>query len=354
MRRLKHALFCAALALSGSTAAHAAADGSFRIFDWVGRAYWNKQERHFDRCAAQWTNPDKITITYSLDRHYVWSLDLSNPAWRFSKGASFEIIIGLGNGRFLKQRATALDPQQVRVRIPDSLSLFETLRKIYRIELVAGGMRSQFNLMYDNQVLTALTQCVVRYGTSAKDRAAIASWVKIYAKAADAGHDAATHKEAEAVAAGIMSAAELPKTGKLAPADTAGLPGDAFRKLDKIIVSLTIVPRDETPGINELPALLIGADAHRCRGEFFSAALPDMIEKLRVARAFTSCLSQDTVRSAYYLAVPRKLGGIYLVAIAANDPDIVSAGKLTARDVDRRIRGSIAVALEKLDKAADH
>ncbi len=353
LRWPKNALFCAALMLSCATTAQAA-DGTFRIFDWVGHAYWNKQERLLDRCSAQTTNADKITITYSLDRDYVWALELSSPSWRFNKGASFEITFGADHGQFLRLRAIAGEPQTVRVQIPDSLSFFEALRKIFRIQLIAGGMRSQFNLMYDNQILTALTQCVVRYGTSGKDRAAIASWLKTYAKAGNAGHDPAIHKEAEALAAGIMSAAEMPNDDKLARGDTAGLTGDAFRKLDKIIFSLTIVPRDQAPEMKDLPRLIVGADAQRCRGDFFSAALPDTIEKLRVARAFTNCLMQDTVKSAYYLAVPRKLGGIYLVAIIASDVGIVSSGKLTARDAERRIRGSIAVALEKFDKASGH
>lgn len=345
---------CVALMLSCSVAAHAAGDGSFRIFDWVGRAYWNKHEKQLDRCAAQTTNADKITIAYSLDRHYVWSLEFSSASWRFNKGASFEIAFGVGHARFVRLRAIAADPQTVRVQIPDSLSFFEALRKIFRIQLIAGGMRSRFDLVNNNQVLTALTQCVVRYGTSGKDRASIARWIKSSAAAAVAGHDPAIRKEAEALVAKIMREAELPKAGKPAADETAGIAGDAFGKIGKIVLGLTVVQKEDAPPLADVPALLAGADAQRCRGDYFSAALTGTVDKLKIARAFTSCLAQQAVKSAYYLAVPRKSGGIYVIALVTNDVDIVNADKLTGAEVDRRIRASIAIALEKMDQASSH
>ena len=87
----------------------------------------NQKEKQLDRCWAQLTNPDKITVIYSLDRHYMWTLELSNPSWNFPKGAAFDVAFGTGNRNTFRQRVTALDSKLVRVQLPDTVNAFEAL-----------------------------------------------------------------------------------------------------------------------------------------------------------------------------------------------------------------------------------
>ena len=94
MRLFVLARLCVAASLLNAGAAHAANDGSFRIGDWSGRPYFSEQkakkqkEKRFDRCAAQQTNADKITMIFSLDSHYMWTFDLANPSWNFPNGSN--------------------------------------------------------------------------------------------------------------------------------------------------------------------------------------------------------------------------------------------------------------------------
>src|SRR5690348_5861467 len=78
---------CVAASLLSGGVAYAANDISIRIGDWILRPHFSEQkdkkqkEKRFDRCSAQLTNADKITMIYSLDSHYMWTLELSNPSW---------------------------------------------------------------------------------------------------------------------------------------------------------------------------------------------------------------------------------------------------------------------------------
>jgi hypothetical protein len=50
------------------------------------------------------------------------------------------------------------------------------------------------------------------------------------------------------------------------------------------------------------------------------------------------------------LAIPRKQGGVYLLATVTNGFEITALGEQTAEDVDNKIRASIIAALSKLDE----
>jgi hypothetical protein len=168
-------IWVAASLLIGA-AAHAANDVSIRIGDWILRPHFSEQrdkkpkDRRLDRCSAQLTNADKITMIYSLDTHYLWTFELSNPSWNFPSGSKFDVSFGNRERGFFRQRVAALDPQLVRVLLPDSVNSFEVFRRLFKLDVVAGGLTTQFDLAYANQVLLALTQCVTKFGTTAKSK----------------------------------------------------------------------------------------------------------------------------------------------------------------------------------------
>ena len=148
MRRISPLVFSIAIYFFCTTAVYAAGDNQFRISDWEGRTYWKKQDKkELDHCAAQLTNTDKLSIIYSLDADFVWSLEISSPAWNFVKGASFPVTFGLGNNGYFRQQAVATEAQLVRVQLPDSLTAFESLRRIIQFDLMRRHqLPFQFNL----------------------------------------------------------------------------------------------------------------------------------------------------------------------------------------------------------------
>src|SRR5262245_11144621 len=64
---------CGAMGLYAASSGHSANESACQVGDWVGRAYWNQKNKRLDRCSAQLMNPGKITMIYSLNRHYMWN-----------------------------------------------------------------------------------------------------------------------------------------------------------------------------------------------------------------------------------------------------------------------------------------
>jgi hypothetical protein len=256
------------------------------------------------------------------------------------------VTFGIGNRNYIRQRVIALESQLVRVQLPDSVNAFEALRSIIQLELIAGGLTSQFKLGYSNAVLTALTHCVLRNGTTAKTRAAVAAWLN---SPVGSSTDPEIQKEASALATNIVSEAAITKAAGLKPheipADTAG---DAVWKIGDNLFTVSILPQNGAPEIGDLTDLIIGGDAQKCRGDFFSGAMLDVIETVGVARAYTNCLTQQAATSVYYFAMPRKKGGLYLLTSIARGVEVTPSGEKTLRDVDSKVRASIMTALSKL------
>src|SRR6187401_1616940 len=223
MRWIPALRICVAASLLGGSAAHAAND-SIRIGDWILRPHFSEQkdkkqkEKRLDRCTAQLTNADKITMIFSLDSHYMWTLELANPSWNFPNGSKFDVSFGSREGGYFRQRVAALEPQLVRVLLPDSVSSFEAIRRLFKLQMVAGGLTTQFDLAYANPVLLALTQCITKFGTTAKSKAAVAAWLKSsIGPAAEASLDPAILKETADLAKAIVAEGEIAKATALKP-----------------------------------------------------------------------------------------------------------------------------------------
>jgi hypothetical protein len=342
-------IVCVGTSFFGSSFATAAND-SFQISDWTGRAYFNQKDKRLDRCSAQLTNSDKISIIYSLDRHYMWTFELSNPSWNFPKDAVFEVAFGTGDRNYFRQRVAALNGQLVRVQLPDTVNAFEAFRRMPRLEFVAGGLTSQFDMAYANQVLTALTQCVTKFGATTKSRAAIAAWLKSpIGPAARPSTDPDVQKEAAALATSIVSEAELSTAAGLKHAEIpAGTTGDAVWKVGENLFTISILPQNEAPEIGDITDLIIGGNAQKCRGDFFSGATLDVIDGVGMARAYTNCRTQEVTASTYYFAIPRKQGGLYLLTTIAGGVEVTPLGEKNAREIDGRLRAAITPALSKM------
>lgn len=353
---LAHLFFVAAGFLSAG-GAYAANDGSFRVGDWSGRPYFSEQkdkkqkEKRLDRCAAQQTNAHKITMIFSLDSHYMWTLELANPSWNFPNGSKFDVSFGSREGGYFRQRVAALEPQLVRVLLPDSVTSFEAIRRLFKLEMVAGGLTTQFELAYANQVLLALTHCVIKYGATAKSKAAVAAFLKSpIGPAAEASSDPAILNETADLARAIISEGEIAKAAALKPNEApVAVSGDAIWKVADNLLTISVLPKDEVPAeIGDLNDLIVGGDAQKCRGDFFAAAMLDLMENLSIARAHTSCQTQQAETSTYYFAMPRKKGGLYFLKVIATGVEVTPAGERALKELDAKVRGSITAALAKL------
>jgi hypothetical protein len=100
--------------------------------------------------------------------------------------------------------------------------------------------------------------------------------------------------------------------------------------------------------IGDLNDLIVGGDAQKCRGDFFAGAMLDVMESLSIARAHTSCQTQQVETATYYFAMPRKQGGLYLLKIIASGVEVTPIAERALNELDSKLRGSIAAALAKL------
>jgi hypothetical protein len=348
---------CVAASLLGGGVAHAANDSGIRIGDWILRPHFSEQkdkkqkEKRLDRCSAQQTNADKITMIYSIDTHFMWTLELSNPSWNFPSGSKFDVSFGNRERGFFRQRVAALDPQLVRVLLPDSLNSFEAFRRLFKLDVVAGGLTTQFDLAYANHVLLALTQCITKFGTTAKSKAAVAAWLKSpIGPAAEASSDPAILKETADLATEIVAEGEIAKAAVLKPNEVPdGVSGDTVWKMADNLFTISVLPKSEVPAeIGDLNDLIVGGDAQKCRGDFFAGAMLDVVESATVARAYTACQTQQAATSTYYFVMPRKQGGLYLTKIIATGVEVPPTSERAIKELDAKVRGVINSALAKL------
>jgi len=80
--------------------------------------------------------------------------------------------------------------------------------------------------------------------------------------------------------------------------------------------------------------VLIGGAAENCKGAFLSGTLPETSGKKGV-RMFTSCEGEKGLITAYYLAVQRPKGGIYLFTTVSK------AAQETVKQADEGLRRAV-------------
>jgi hypothetical protein len=89
---------------------------------------------------------------------------------------------------------------------------------------------------------------------------------------------------------------------------------DTVWRADGILGTLRILTGTRGASIDKLRGELISDDASSCKGKFASGAVPAMSGS-QSQTIYTSCEGQNNW-SVYYIAVPRRKGGVYLLGIA--------------------------------------
>jgi len=314
---------------------------TYQFLTWSVTARSNDQTKQFDRCSAQTTYPNGVTIAFSVDRRYSWSLAFFNPSWDFVEGTTFGIVLRLSEREFLKESAVATDHQLVEVQLSDPTAAFEKLRKATALQVMAGAMTSEFGfgLAGPANVLSALMQCVAQQtlpatrparsaGSNPKPTAPLRPALDL---------NPASNEEAATFVGQLLADARISNFRLLARAEIPpGMRGDVVWTAGAITGSVSIIAAP--PKVDDLVSTLIGTDTGSCRGNYFAGMLPDTIDGPSVTRIFTLCQVQSTTNFVYYLAAPREGGGLYLLATMATTKSPTETTDLTAKDIDQAIR----------------
>lgn len=374
--------------------AGAATIQTYKVANWNIGAYTNNNTGRFTHCAASARYRNGLTLIFSVSESLDWGISFLNPEWNLRQGREIDIEYRIDSGRVNNTTARAVNTRQIVAKLPDSAGLFNQFRYGYRLVVsINDGRPVPFDLRDTNAMLTEVLRCANRYkgyadrtlnrSTGERDlglrnderrRAPNAGEGSSggvrgdnnrddrndrVARAPDrndeppiperqppqkpqnapvTGPTPESRAEATALATDILRRAnfdfELQKPDQ-APENLRKY--DAVWRADGVLGTLRILSGSQ---VDTVRGKLIADDATTCKGKFASGALPAMSGS-QSQTIFTSCESQNNW-SVYYIAVPRRKGGIYLLGVAGT-------GEQAAR-MQAVANSYRTVALEVLEK----
>src|SRR5215468_12384917 len=307
---------------------------SFKVGSWTAGAYTRQNTNQFNHCAAAATYNSGILMLFSVSRSYTWKMSFAHPAWRLTKGQSYDIAFTVDQTSPLRARAVAVGPNLVEVPLADSTELFQRFRQGYQLRVAAAGQVLAFNLTGTSQVLPALLRCVQANLQPSGTTTVAANPFAAPPPANSAGQQsngtgqerpAAYRAEALTLAANILGSAGIVGF-QIAEGDNGFV--DAAWRANRLFGMVRIEPKDPPALIS---AGMIAVDAAGCKSKFASGSIPAS-DNNDVPRMFTKCGDGDQGYTVFYFILPRKAGGHYLIGTGT------SGDEEPARQVESDIR----------------
>ena len=327
-------------AASGGSAQAASVRNSLNVPNWSGGAYLNERTKAFERCAATKGGGEGTSISYSVDQEYRWNVSLSNPAWNFVKGATQVVNLKIGDANVSSATAIAVDKTVLELQSLDPITFFAWFRVARQLHIGIGGLLLEFSLDGGEEVLSALTQCVLRatnFSKIEKSRSAILD--------SHDSSDAAKQKEALAIVSDIISYSHMPDSKVLPAAEEFfNLTPDATWKVGLVTNHLIIF--DVPIPIASVSEALVARSSRACQRGFFFISLPDKINKLEIERTFTSCQTTETTISSHFLVIPRSKSGYYILSVVSTGSSFLPVAHRAAAEYDARLRSIIMTAIQ--------
>ncbi|HKS64856.1 MAG TPA: hypothetical protein VJT13_24365 [Xanthobacteraceae bacterium] len=312
---------------------HAAGSNAIRIGGWSGGPSTKGQSKQFEACVARVANPQGIIMSYSVDSQYRWRLTFSDPTWSFTEGYSLSLVLRLGDRNYLRGRAVVSGPQTLEIRTDDDLSLFSGLWTANRLQVTAGGLKFEFELISSNEVLSALLQCAMRSARGPRLKNAPPILVSM---------GPSIPEEARSFANEVLAYARIKDAQMLPPQQ-----GAIAWKAGLITTSLDLIEPSGISGLRDLPFRILERDSRKCReGFFFAWALQD-IDRLQIARAVTVCPGADATNFAYHIAAPRSAGGYYVLSSTMLGGGFGGVVQQQLQDMDTRLRAVVSRAASR-------
>jgi hypothetical protein len=288
---------------------------------------------------------------------YEWNLAFFNPAWRMSVGQTFPIVLTFDNRQTINVSGKVLNKTLVGVAMPVQSSLVRAFRSARLMSAFAQGSLFQFKLTGTSVLIPSLVDCVKI--TKAEGLAAARDFThrpRIAAPQMGPSPDSSTSKnegehgntdfkaEAAVIAANLLSHAGITGFRLATSADIPEVKADAIWIADDVIGTINIMPTLRSSDLDEVRSILIGADAKFCKGTFFSGSVEDSENNdgPQLSRVFTTCQVKEQPTTSYYLAVPRKTGGMYILRTMTR-----SQSEKPAKEADSSIRKAVYSAIPK-------
>jgi len=312
---------------------------NFKIGDWFAGSYSFSGTNQFSHCAAVGTYRSGITMIFAIDKKFAWSVGFANDQWRLNQGAKYDVVFKIDDYPPLTGTATAISTTQVSVPMADNVQLFSLFRRGQELKVYSAGQTFVFNLTNTGKVLPALLNCVNSYVTPAPMTSASINPFDINPRtetstANKTNKEGNNRAEATALVANVLAQAGLTNFYVFPPNEMPSeIKADVIWKTSNVVGTFTVAPSSK---LDELTAALIGSDVQDCKGKFVSGSIPD---ETGVVRVFTACEKDKKATTIYYLGVPRKAGGLYLMAT------MDFGEEQAARKADESIRSAVQQVL---------
>ncbi len=351
MRKLAFA--AATAAFLAPMPANAATIDTFKVSNWTVGAYTNNTTNRFSHCAASGRYKNGLTLIFSVNESLEWGISFLNPEWNIREGREIDIDFKIDNGRVNYARARAVNSKQIVAKLPDSAELFNQFRYGSRLVVsINDGRPVPFNLSDTNPMLTEVLRCAQRYkgyvdrgggglnqgsrdlgsrderlSRIPDDRDDLRGERKqpqqqqpqqTTSQQAAVGPTAESRAEAMEIATNILRRAnfDIPVQKPEQLSEELRNKFDAVWRGEGMLGTLRILDGARATTLDKVRGGLISSDAVTCKGKFASGALPAMSGS-QSQSIFTSCEGQSNW-SVYYIAIPRKQGGIYLIGISGS------------------------------------
>jgi hypothetical protein len=289
---------------------------TYHVGNWLLGAY-SDQNSAFQHCAASVTYHSGVTVFFSINRNYQWSIGFSHPRWKYIVGRPFSVTFAVDESAPITASGHVFIPTGVEVNLDPTSALFNLFRHGRLLRVAGTQSVFQFYLTGTNAVLTSLLECVKLKGQAPQ---MVASSPQVLSNAAGAATpgvgDRAIYKaEATAMAANILSAAHIDGFHLLEPDERPDIKGDARWAASDLFGTIDVLPQLKPDDIKSVGGYVIANDAKACKGAFLSGAMPG--SDAAAGRIFTSCQIGGKMITTYYMAVPRRSGGAYVIATSS-------------------------------------
>lgn len=346
----------AALLILNAPASAKGPFGSIHVAGWSGGAFTNDQTGKFSSCTASASYKSGIFFAVMVSPTFEWNLAFAHPSWRMSVGQTFPIVLTFDNRQTITVTGRVGHSDMVIVSMPPQSALVRAFRSSRVMSAFAQGSLFQFRLTGTSILMPSLVSCVktinvgglaaagdftVRPIQSSPPQMGPTTSHAPVAKNEERKEDHSA--EATVIAANLLSQAGISGFRLVTISELPSIKADAAWVAGDVVGTINVLPKLDSQDLDEAKGILIGGDAKSCKGTFFSGSVADDDEdNASLTRVFTTCQGKNDPTTSYYLAVPRKAGGMYILRTMTT-----AKSEKPAKEADASIRKAVFNAIPK-------
>jgi hypothetical protein len=294
------------LLLGFASQAEAAVLRTFQVGNWNGAAYAT-QSGSFSHCAAGTKFRSNITMLFSINKDFVWTVAFHNPAWAFEAGQHVTLTLAIDKTPPMKQSAEAFDRSGIVITLDDDADLFRRFKASKRVKISGVKETFEFEMTRMDELFSRLLACVKQHEGPSDVPVAQNPFMTT-----KKGGDEIV-AEATAFAATLLSDAKISGYRFLRRDEHKLLEGDARWVVPGSgLGSVRIFPDIGIDAQRTLSRQLVASNARACEGKFASGLLPD--DEKGSGGAFVICDLGEVTFVIYFFSIPRVAGGAYVVS----------------------------------------